>query len=124
MATELKGDFYAAATDKIIMATEYTSIPEGEIEDLLPKEKLARIVARFLPRPEEADEEFDDVVVSDKPICNQIEAFAKSQGITLEKGWKVRLAALVKKEILKGNEKVIAESDPEFVKIVELFGRF
>lgn len=124
MATELKGDFYAAATEKIIMATEYTSVPEGEIEDLLPKEKLARIVARFLPRPEEADEEFDDVVVSDKPICNQIEAFAKSQGITLEKGWKVRLAALVKKEILKGNDKVLAESDPEFAKIVELFGRF
>lgn len=124
MSTELKGDFYAADTDKIIMANEYTSIPEGEIEDLFPKEKLAKIVARFLPRPEEADEEFDDVVVSDKPICNQIEEFAKIQGITLEKGWKVRLAALVKKEILRGNDKVLAESDPEFAKIVELFGRF
>ena len=29
--------------------------------------------------PEEADEEFDDVVVVDKPICNQIEEFAKAQ---------------------------------------------
>ena len=33
--------------------------------------------------PEEADEEFDDVVVVDKPICNQIEEFAKAQEIDL-----------------------------------------
>ena len=35
--------------------------------------------------PEEADEEFDDVVVVDKPICNQIEEFAKAQEIDLGK---------------------------------------
>lgn len=123
-AAELKADFYAADTDKIIIATEYTSISEGEIEDLFPKEKLAKVVARFLPRPEEVDEDFDDVVEDKTPICNQIEAFAKCHGITLEKGWKVRLAAIVKREILKGNDKVIAETDPEFTKIVELFSRF
>lgn len=124
MATELKGDFYAANLDKIVVAAEYTSIPDGEIEDLLPKEKFAKIVARFLPRPEESDEDFDDVVEMDKPICNQIEAFAARQSIPLEKGWKVRLATNVKREILKGNDKVIAETDPEFEKIVELFCRF
>ena len=46
-------------------------MPEAEIEDLFPKGKLAKIVARFLPRPKDTDEEFDDVVVTDKPICNQ-----------------------------------------------------
>ena len=71
------------------------------------------------------DEEFDDVVVDNKPICNQIEEFAKAQGIDLGgKGWKVRLAAMVKREILKGTDKVICESDPEFSKILELFNRF
>ena len=125
MANELKADFYAADTDKLIMVTDFSSVPEAEVEDLLPKAKLAKVITRFLPRPEDTDEEFDDVVVDNKPICNQIEEFAKAQGIDLGgKGWKVRLAAMVKREILKGTDKVICESDPEFSKILELFNRF
>lgn len=121
MATELKGDFYAAEQEKVIIISRYTSLPNGEIEDLFPKSKLARIVSRFLPRPEEVDEEFDDVVVEDKPICDQIENFAKAHGIALEPGWKVRLATTVKREILKGTDKIISEKDDEFGRIVSLF---
>ena len=107
MANELKADFYAAETEKLISIADFSTVAEAEVEDLFPKSKLAKIVARFLPRPEEADEEFDDVVVVDKPICNQIEEFAKAQGIDLGKGWKVRLAAMVKREILKGTGKEV-----------------
>lgn len=124
MATELKADFYAAYQDKVILISKYTSLDEGEIEDLFPKQKFARLVARFLPRPEEVDEEFDDVVNGEEPICNQIEEYAKIHNISLEKGWKVRLATTIKREILKGSEKVIGESDDEFDKIVELFEKF
>lgn len=124
MANELKADFYAAETEKLISITDFSTVDEAEVEDLFPKTKLAKIVARFLPRPEEADEEFDDVVVVDKPICNQIEEFAKAQEIDLGTGWKVRLASMVKKEILKGTDKVIGEDDPEFAKVLELFNRF
>ena len=124
MANELKADFYAAETEKLISIADFSTVAEAEVEDLFPKSKLAKIVARFLPRPEEADEEFDDVVVVDKPICNQIEEFAKAQGIDLGKGWKVRLAAMVKREILKGTDKVVGESDPEFAKVLVLFNRF
>ena len=121
MAMELKSDFYAAATEKVINISEYTDLENGEIEDLFPKESFARIVAKFLPRPEEVDEDFDDTVVDDKPMCNQIEEFAKAHGITLETGWKVRLATVVKREILKGSDKVISEKDSQYNKIVELF---
>lgn len=125
MANELRSDFYAASADKLIMVTDFSDVPEAEVEDLFPKDKLAKIVARFLPRPEDTEEEFDDVVVGNKPICNQIEEFARVQGIDLGgKGWKVRLATMVKREILKGTDKVISESDPEFAKVLELFGRF
>jgi len=125
MFNELRSDFYAADTDKLIMVTEFSDISEAEVEDLLPKAKLAKIITRFLPKPEDTDEEFDDVVVENKPICNQIEDFAKTQDIDLGgKGWKVRLATMVKREILKGTDKVICESDPEFAKILELFNRF
>lgn len=121
MAAELKSDFYAAEQEKIIIVSEYTTLQNGEIEDLFPKDKFARIVSRFLPRPEEVDEEFDDVVVEDIPICDQIESFSKTHGIVLELGWKVRLATTVKREILKGTDKIISENDDEFSKIVSLF---
>lgn len=120
---ELLADFYAADKDKIIDISEYTSITNGEIEDLFPSERMARIVSKFLPRPEEAEDEFEDVVEEGKPLCNQIEEFAKFQGIPLERGWKVPLASAIKKEILRGKGKVIKEEDKEFTKIEELFKR-
>lgn len=118
---ELKSDFYAANQDKLICVSEYTNVADGEIEDLLPKKPFARIITRFLPRPEEVENDFEDVVVDDAPICNQVESYAKQNGIQLDTGWKVRLATMVKKEILKGKDKVVAESDPEFERIVALF---
>ena len=121
MATELKSDFYAAVPEKVINISAYTGLENGEIEDLFPKDNFARIVAKFLPRQEEVDEDFDDIVVEDKPMCDQIEEFAKTHGITLETGWKVRLATVVKREILKGTDKIISEKDPQYSKIAELF---
>lgn len=123
MSNELKADFYAADKEKVINVADYTEISDGEIEDIFPKDKLACIVAKFLPRHEEVDEDFDDIVVDDKPICNQIEKFADTHGIPLEQGWKVRLATIVKREILKGTDKVICEKDSQYNKIVELFMR-
>ncbi len=124
VANELRTDFYANETDKLIMVTEFSDVPEAEVEDLFPKSKFAEIVTRFLPRPEDTEEEFRDVVVDDRPICNQIEEFAKAQGIEIKNGWKVRLASMVKREILKGKDFVISENDPEFSKILNLFKRF
>ena len=69
MATELKSDFYAADKDKIINISDYTPLENGEIEDIFPKEKLARVIAKFLPRPEEVDEDFDDIVVGTINLC-------------------------------------------------------
>lgn len=121
MAMELKADLYAADPNKIIIISEYTNLQDGEVEDLFPKQKISRLIARFLPRPEDDEEEFDDFVVDDKPICNQVEEFCKGHHIPLEKGWKVRLATNIKREILRGNDKILGETDQEFEKIVSLF---
>ena len=123
IATELKSDFYATSQDKVICVSDFTAVENGETEDLFPKDKFARIVGKFLPRLEEVDEDFDDNVVSDKPVCDQIEDFAKAHGIALEVGWKVRLATTIKRELLRGKDKVICETDPEFSRIIELFGK-
>lgn len=121
VAAELKADYYAANQEKIINISEFTTLAEGEVEDLFPKDKFAKIIARFLPRPEEVDEEFDDVVNDAEPICNQVEKYAKAHGVLLEPGWKVKLAAYVKKEILKGTDKLICEKDDAFSHIEALF---
>ena len=121
MTNELKASLYAEEPNKLISISDFSSIKEAEVEDLFPKIKFTEIVKRFLPRPEDADREFDDVVVIDRPICNQIEKFDKDQKIDLKKGWKVNLAAMVKREILRGKDKVIDENDPEFTKILDLF---
>lgn len=123
MATELKCDFYAENADKIIMISDYTPVENGEIEDLFPKDRISKIVSRFLPRPEEVDEEFEDVVEDRTPLCDQIERFAKKHNIELGKGWKVKLATRVKTEILKGTDKVLSEKDDEYEKVLELFSK-
>ncbi len=122
-AKDLKNDFYASEPEKVITITDYTNIAEGEVEDLFPKDKMAKLAMKMLPRPEGVDEEFEDVLVLDRPFCNQIEDYAAKYGISLEKNWKVKLATIAKREILKGTDKVILETDPEFNKIEELFVR-
>lgn len=123
MKNELLSDFYAAEPTKIIDISEYTSVPKGEIEDIFPLAKMSKLTSKFLPRPEEAEDEFEDVAKEGIPLCDQIEDFAKSQNIHLGKGWKVQLAATVKQEILRGRGKVIDENDKEFMKVEELFKR-
>lgn len=124
MKLELKGDFYAADTDKIIDISDYTSISKGEIEDIFPASKFAALASKFLPRPEEVEEEFEDIFETGKPICDQIESYSEKHGIQLEKGWKVRLATTIKQEILRGRGRAINVDDEEFEKIVELFQIF
>ena len=123
MKKELLSDFYAAEPDKVIDISEYTSVPNGEIEDIFPLEKISKLVSKFLPRPEDTEDEFEDVAKEGEPLCNQIESFAKSQNIHLEKWWKVQLATAIKQEILRGRGKVIGEGDKEFMKIEEIFKR-
>lgn len=118
---ELEKDFYADCTSRIIDISTFTNVDKGEIEDIFPREKLKSVINQFLPRPEDAEDEFVDVANDKDPICNQVESFAKEQGIVLERGWKVKLAGKVKKEILRGKGMIIDEQDDEFETLVRLF---
>ena len=92
------------------------------------------IAEAYRPVPEAASSSSERIVPMKKKriitfalaavlILYQIEEFAKAHGIALEAGWKVRLATTVKKEVLKGTDKVICETDPEFSRIIELFSK-
>ena len=108
----------------MISMHESSQEDDEEIEELFHKPKRDKDRAEELPGTEDVDEEYDGGVGIYKPIRNHIEELAKAQEIDLGTGWKVRLASMVKKEILKGTDKVIGEDDPEFAKVLELFNRF
>ena len=90
----------------------------SEIEDIFPAKFLARMISKFLRK--HSDENFSDIENMAQPVIPQVEAFAKMHHITLNPGWKVELARLVKKEILISPDSI--SSDKEIIsKWVKLF---
>jgi hypothetical protein len=99
-ARELRDGLYASAPERLLSLKDF--VFEGaEVEDLFPPKFLAEIIERAcnLPRGEE---DVRDVIEEGKPFVDQIEAWAKSNGIDLPKNWKVDLALEAKKRALKG----------------------
>lgn len=118
MAMRLKSGTYQGEKDRILLAGDFCGLADAEIEDLIPTSLLADVVRRYLRG---RDDDFDEVVVSGKPIVPQIEAFAQNNDLELEDGWKVELAKLTKARLLKSNSKV-EEADLAVWK--KLFSRF
>lgn len=116
---ELKADFFSDSADRLLCIDEYTSVPSGEIEDLFPLEGYSRIISRFLPRPSHVEEDFEAYAKTGRPICKQAEEYAEQHDIQLEKGWKVKVAILAKRELLKSENKLLRVSDPEYAKLAE-----
>lgn len=79
---------YKDNTNRILEASDFLGEEQYEIEDFLPKELIMREIDRMY----RAKEYFEDFYVTNKPIVNQIEEWAKNNDIQLEKGWKVDLA--------------------------------
>jgi ABC-type cobalamin/Fe3+-siderophores transport system ATPase subunit len=98
MANKLKGGLYKGADDRILMAGDFCQMPGAEVEDLLPPDLLAAVVTRYLRGPED---DFEDVVVTGRPIVPQIEEYARANDLTLEDGWKVEVAKLTKARMLR-----------------------
>lgn len=69
-----------------------------------------------------ADEDLSDVLKSGEPIVDQIEAWAKNNRISLEKGWKVVLAKRVKQQALtKGLKAFDPETVANWKRLFEMF---
>lgn len=117
--TQLKSSLYQGDKDKIVMLSEICGFAEAEIEDLLPTSLMAHILTRYL---RSAEEEFDEVVVSNQPLVPQIEAYAQKHGIELSEGWKVEVAKRVKERMIK-QPASIADDDPSVERWKKLFAQ-
>lgn len=102
MANKLKSGLYKGSVDRILMVGDYCEAldadADAEVEDLLPTDLLADVVSKYLRGPEE---DFEDIVTKGKPIVPQIEAYAASNKIALEVGWKVEIAKRTKARLLR-----------------------
>jgi len=81
---------------------------QAEIEDLIPPSIMKKL-SRYQLRSNNPDSDFEDCYVKDSPILKQLEEFAVTIEITLEKGWKVEFAKLVKNHLLKISRDKISE---------------
>ena len=94
---------YAGFEDRVAQVNDFDVFENAEIEDLVGAELLAGIIGRYLPRPADSDDEFQDDVDPGKPIVDQVEGFAQQHGIELTKGWKVEVATRFKARLPKLN---------------------
>ncbi len=109
MATDLQNGLYQKSKEHIMLTDCFVGFEDSEIEDLFPSEFMAEVIDRWERR---SDTPFADVLEKGKPIVPQIEAWAKSQGIILQEGWKVDVARAVKKRALAvGLDKFIGVLD-------------
>jgi hypothetical protein len=101
MATDLQNGLYKSAKDRIFTTDKYVGFADSEIEDLFPVKFIVEVVDRW---QRQADVPFADVFSTGKPIVPQIEAWAKTQSITLDDGWKVDVAREAKRRALAAKE--------------------
>lgn len=100
-AKKLRESTFESSPHNVIVVNDYIELESAEIEDLIPVDFLAGIVTRMLPRPADLEEDFLDIVKPGTPIVQQIETYASSNNIELEKGWKVELAQRTKTQLLR-----------------------
>ncbi|WP_313266839.1 AAA family ATPase [Epilithonimonas vandammei] len=99
---QLKTGKYLGQKEKVIGVKDFIGEDIYEIEDLLEPDSLIRLIDKKY----RAENDFEDFYTKDKPIVNQVEYWAKTENITLEKGWKVDIARHLQNKFDKNFDKV------------------
>lgn len=92
LARNLKEVMYKDLPDRVLTASSFVGTPSAEVEDLVPRPLIVPILDRYLKGP--VDQPF--VPLEEAPLIPQAKAYAGKHGITLNEGWKVDVARLVK----------------------------
>lgn len=120
LVKELGSSLYQDHADRLICVDDYTSIEGSEIEDLIPLDVMAAVIDRMY---RSAETEFADVLKAGTPILGQIEAWAATQKVELEPGWKVELSKRVKQHLLgKGMSVVKQDYGERWQRLFDLLG--
>jgi len=109
----LESGRYRDEKDKVLEVADYLGEGAYEIEDLLPAYAIISIIDRQY-RPDEYFEEFYE---KDKPIVDQIEAWAKKNSVELEDGWKVNVARMCQNRFDKLMQNIPQEIEEKWKEI-------
>lgn len=115
----LKKGNYKDDQKKVILVSDILGEGEFEVEDLLPVEELAKVFSKKF-RGNSTDD-FEYVFDKAKPIINQMEAFAKQNGYTLDLGWKVELARDFQRIFPRIIDKIVEEVVGNWKKLFDIF---
>lgn len=101
-----EGSIYEGPNAQLIQNVgDLLGFENAEVEDLMPQEIVAAVVARMY----RGDHEFDEVCKKGEAIIPQIQSYADANNIVLEQGWKVDLARAVKQKIVASPDRVPGE---------------
>jgi len=93
----LLSGLYQGFENRILDIKDYTDIEKSEVEDLIPFSLIEKGINRIFNSLYEVD--FKDTYNEKIPIVSQIETFAETNGIELEKGWKVGISIAAKVQL-------------------------
>ncbi|MDM1046603.1 AAA family ATPase [Myroides sp. 1354] len=93
----LLSGLYQGVENRILDVKDYTAIEKSEVEDLIPFSLIKKGVDRLFNSLDEVD--FEENYNKEIPVVSQIETFADSNGIELEKGWKVGISMAAKAQL-------------------------
>ena len=102
----LRDELYSENLLRVHQVGQFVSVPNAEVEDLIPNEVMIHVLDRWQRGPEKP---FADFFEKGKAIVPQIEAWAKTHGIELPRGWKANFARRVKSRILEVGHARIGE---------------
>lgn len=116
----LLSGLYKGFEDRILDIKDFTGIEKSEVEDLIPFALLKKGVDRLFNSLDEID--FEDTYDKNIPVVSQIETFAETNGVELEKGWKVGISMSSKSQLK--NKKADALPQDYIDKWTKLFNAF
>ena len=105
----IKELYTESESEKIIEIGSFSTIPDAEVEDIIPYALIDRYLGHIL---HSSDQEFNEYYDGKMPIIPQIERFARENELKLPDGYKVEMAKAAKL-LLQG--KRAPELPPKYV---------
>lgn len=105
-ASNLKNELYSEEASKLISVSEFISLNNAEVEDLMWTELLLTCIP-YIINGHNPDILFEDDYDSSQSLVSQIDSFSKKHSIELINGWKVELAKIFKKKLAKAKVEMV-----------------
>ena len=97
MQRRLLSGLYQGFETRMLDVKDYTEIEKSEVEDLIPFSLIKKGVDRLFNSLDNID--FEDNYNQGIPVVSQIKTFAATNGVDLEKGWKVGISMSAKAQL-------------------------